>query len=229
MKNLERYINMALGDIYSVSLRSSDGDGQEMRNVHFYRQSQLATGINPPTQDLELAFVQNFLLNPGTITGYPGLVSATCDFVGTDIYNLFNPLELRNTTFLTPIPGERGSDPAPSYVAWGFQTARVRRDIRRGHKRVSVPGETDLVGNLPIAGFSTALNAFSSFLGATILDTGNPSTSGVFVPVIVKRIKMTDPDGAITYRLPVSALEAEFFDAVNWAFTKVTSQVSRRA
>lgn len=107
-----------------------------------------------------------------------------------DVYSDFDFYE---HPFPVPYVGLRGGESASPTMAWGFYTNRIRRDVRRGQKRIGGISETDMAGGGSINPASLAFvtnvaTAMSETLSYT--DEGNALT---FVPCVVGKQEYT-PD-----------------------------------
>lgn len=220
---------MAINDVFAVNSTITTQEGKPFLNVYFYRQVTAGTSSLIPTVNLRQAWRINFV-EVSSGERLLDLISVTASMTSLYTYNLFNPEDFNTQDYgAVTYAGERGGEPLPNSNAWGFRSNRTRRDIRRGFKRISPMAEPDVVGNEPLPGLLPALIAFAGALGSDVSNTAEAG-SPLFEPVVVKRIKEVDPiTGAISYRLPNSPGETQVSVADLWGFTKVTTQVSRKA
>lgn len=108
------------------------------------------------------------------------------------VVDVYSATDFYETPFLQAALGTRNGEPLPPFVAMGYRTGRVRRDIRRGTKRFVGLNETDLNSGAYSGSFTPLLAAVATKLGATLTydDEGNTIS---FAPVIVGKQKYT-PD-----------------------------------
>lgn len=144
-------------------------------------------------------------------------------FVQTIVKNIYDPMDFYDYAFLpNTVGGVAGVGLSP-VMAIGFNSNRVRTDIRRGQKRFGgVDG--DFQGNVgQLSGTATipcALVAQRMSESPSYTDGGNSLT---FEPVIVSKQKTVLPDGTVKYEYyPTESLQAAHLAAgITW-FVKTT-------
>lgn len=199
--------------VYSLTLVAS-ALGQEVRNVFFYRTTNpgvlegtaadLSTGFNGQkvpaiTPRLALAYIANSI----------------------EVFDLFFPTNISTQGIVASgaIVGENMG----TRVAVAMRTNRASRAIRRGQKRFGPIGESQQNGGVLIASEITAFNALGVTLGGVV--TGAVAN---YFPIVVKRVKVTTPDG-VTYRLPQSVGEYSAFDIISYTVNqRISTQNTRR-
>ncbi len=216
---------MPLSDIYSVTLTSSLLS-QECNNIFFYRMSQIGAGN--PAEALCSGFEDLFFASAGTNSLRSVAFSTLIQYTRVRTYNLFSLEELFEIIFDPPYTGSGVGDTMPSFMAYPFRTAQVRRDVRRGQKRFAGVLESQVAGNTLIAGAITNLSPLTDTLSAAINPVDFPGFT--FEPVVVKRIPIINEEGDVTgYRLPTNQLESVYAPATTWELvTVLTSQRSRK-
>jgi len=115
--------------------------------------------------------------------------------------------------------GLRVGESMPPFVAWGFKSIRTSREVKSAQKRIGVPVESDISVNDATPGALTLLGALASALERPF----SPANSGVtgLVPVAITRVDTTVTPHV---KRPIPLFEA----ILDWTYSKVTSQVSRR-
>jgi len=210
-----------LGDILQITLRGEQ-QAQLTNNVFFYR---VASAFASP--DLELLgeeFEQLWFSVDDTMLRCEAFAAAM-DWTGYRIINLFNELDLVDVTFSSPYHGGTSGELMPPMVAIAYQSEQVRRDIRRGQKRFAGLVEAVANGGVIEAAFNADLTAIASGLGQTLV-----TTDADYSPVVVQRVREVDPvTDVVTYRLPTSQGEAEYFVADAWTYKpNLTTQNTRK-
>lgn len=147
-------------------------------------------------------------------------IKAVYDVV--DFYTL--PLAVNNA-------GIGAGEAESSFVSLGFQTNRVRSDIRRGNRRLAGVDRSSidsfgLIETVTLGLMTTLAENFSNIL--TYDDEGNTLS---FTPVIVRKELYEPSPGKKAYQYYETELEQASWLAagVEWTpKTRVTSQVSRK-
>lgn len=129
------------------------------------------------------------------------------------INNLSNPLEFFQGTFTTPVGGSVAGEILPIFMAWGFKYNRASKLTRNGAKRISPLSESQLTSSAPDAGTVTALNAFATVLGNTLVVANGVGDNLTLEPVIVRRAPPLPP-----IRNPINGV----------SFQRVTTQNTRK-
>lgn len=146
--------------------------------------------------------------------------------VSLDTFNLLDPLDI--DTMLVAGSGALGGVVDSNQAAIAFRSNRIRRDIRRGQKRVPGIPDINISDNDVAAPFDPAVNALAVQLGSTITTATIPQTP-VYVPIVIKRIFVGIINNRRRYRLPETELELAYFDAVAWQWNRrISSQNSRK-
>lgn len=144
----------------------------------------------------------------------PELVKVMHQFQAIDrvqVYNRDNGVGYFDFNYVVPVVGLRTTDPVPDFTTYGFQYNRVNAGDRNGFKRIGIPGEGDLTGNIPSAAMLTILNALATKLG-TPLTAGAIQT---WFPVVLSRPNIHH---ATWTDYPI----------LNVVFKRITSQNSRK-
>lgn len=152
--------------------------------------------------------------------------------------NPYDPVDFDAEPFVPQVHGSYTGDGEPPFIALGFRTNQVRRDIRRGYKRFGGLSEGLVNAGGGIDTSLTEIVSLANKMGATLTydDSGNTLT---FVPAIVKKEKYAVPGTspvryAFRYLRPLDntgrdaqiALTAQ---GVNWEpYTTARSQTSRQ-
>lgn len=123
--------------------------------------------------------------------------------------------------------GLQGGDPTNRFVAVEFKQERQRADMRAGFKRFGYLTEATLTAGQPISTYLTQLNTLAGMLSER-LDFTNGLDEFHAVPIIVKRIPYTAPSGNTAYRLPSGMDAFTSYNAQSWAYSRITTQNSRK-
>jgi hypothetical protein len=203
---------MAFGDTYEL-VDVQDLAGQEVLNVYFYRQNNLA--VAPTAQDMIDSFVGQVL---------PSIVATqTNNILHTEIRcrNLFDAAD--NAVDAISVPGSRAvGDYVSTFNAVGFTLDQDNGAVKNGAKRFAGYHESDTAdGVITDAAMIALLTTLSGALTGT-LDFGIIAT---WLPIIVKRLLVYQG----VYRLPANQGEQVYGSIVDAIFNPlVTSQVSRK-
>jgi len=219
--------------LYEVTLRQSYYE-QLCVNVFSYI---TLPGIGVTPNALELLTLMGFIPE-GDPLAFPNdtladaiftIQSSAVNFLTVEARELYSVTDFYEAAYSPPIAGnlDTGDDLSP-FVAFGFYTARVRTDIRRGFKRFV--GVTEGVvdnGGLISAGLVSNLTDLTDRLSEEL--TG---ASAVYSPCVISREKIVDPDtGKVTYQLYETEAEQEEHVAnpLVWSYyDTVRSQTSRQ-
>lgn len=204
-------------DILQVVVRGTSVVALETVNVFHY----LYIGTDEPDPDPLAALASQ--MTTIVLPAVAQILSTIVTLHTIEVINLFNPFEL----FAGPISvvGTAGGEGSAGFTCGSFRTDRVRRDVRRGFKRFGPVSEDVMNGNNFAPGVALAVTNIEEKLGTALDDNAEP---GAFVPIIVKRIKEPNGVGGFTYRLPANQSESDFFYALVWEGTGITTQNSRK-
>lgn len=208
---------MAVNDIYQLTDFQTIG-GQQIENVYFYRQTA-ADGAFPSAKALVDLWNSQVRIAVTNIQ-YTGCVHNRYQAI-----NLFSLAELYDV--LDSDAGAIAGDVQPFFVAWGFGAPRSDREIRKSTRRIGGVMEVHVTNGVATAPAIALLNTMATAFNA-VLNNGVVGGSNNFVPVAVKRIKVTPSIGKPYYRLPTSLAEATYRTITNWAYERVTTQSSRK-
>lgn len=214
---------MPVGDIYEVEMRYNT-PGSVCRAVFHY--SYELTAI-PFGGTLSQLLAEKFAAQKASAILAPCGVNVGVTSILAR--NLFDPTDFyENFATNSGSQGTSSSEYLPPFVAFGFQYSGDRRDVRQGSKRLAGVLETN-----SIAGYASG--ALTSALDAARLAMRSPVTAGdvipanTWFPVIVKRVKETDPTGNVIYRLPENTGETVIAHVLDVFYKMLlTSQVSRK-
>lgn len=117
---------------------------------------------------------------------------------------------------LTTRQGAIGGENSPPFVAWAFKSARKSRAIRAGFKRIAGVSETWQANGVATSAITTPGGVVSVNMGLPLNTAGAGNTTGLY-PIVYSDTLNNQPR---TTKI------AELAD--NWAFSKISSQVSRR-
>jgi hypothetical protein len=170
--------------------------GQEVLNIFNF----LSNGT-PATVSLSFGLVSAFGAIP-SVGVYPtgtmlqdirAIQSAALSYSFVEAKDVYSVTDFYGTAFNPNLAGAQAGLNESPVLAMGFQSNRVRSDIRRGSKRFSGVDADDLASEGVIAaGAVTRMQALATRLGAnlTYIDEGQTIT---YSPVIVSKEKYT-PD-----------------------------------
>lgn len=157
--------------------------------------------------------------------------TASLVFLETEARDVFSETDFYVTPFAAGVAGTYAGDSGSPTVAFGWRTNRIRRDVRRGTRRIGGVSETLITtGGLYTAAASEALqdiaDAFSAVL--TYDDEGNTLT---FTPAVFGRVSYETPSGRTAYKLhPTEATQLEHTAVgVVWSpYSTTRTQTSRQ-
>lgn len=208
---------------YQVTLLGS-AQNQQVNNVFQYITTSLIA-TNEEAFNLNVEFIENVL------PAIRGIVSVQWQALGLytiapQAPDVFAAYAWTSGT----MPGLRAGEALPPYVAWGFETARQRRDIRNGYKRFGPVSEADQSGGNPVAGAMAGLTAMRNAMNANLeLEYGGGGSTASMV--IVKRVRYNpDPEqpDKWSYRIPIAGDPLVYYEANQWVFDRMTTQNTRK-
>lgn len=204
-------------DIYQLIMKGRDYQNREFSNTFYYLYQGPTDDSNQVPLSLINLFNQNILVDIVRVFHNSSVVHTL------ETLNLFNVAEFEELTIATT--GTETGPSGPSFVAVGFRSNRVVRNIRRGYKRFGPVAEDIIAGNSYDPTKAGTIQDIDNALGEILQDTVG---GWDFVPIVVKRVKESDGAGGFTYRLPLVETEAEWANATSWEFYAVTTQNSRK-
>lgn len=213
------------GDVYQVRMLTTLY-GQECNNVFFYQQIEDDAAGLSQAQFLAQQFRTDFC----TSGGYLNAAFFMVDWVlqSVNVINLYDLDDIGSVLDGVTAIGTQTTGGMPPMNAVGFHTPQVTRNIRRGQKRFPAVSEEHQAQGVWDSDQDTYLASLADGLGANIEFQGSPGDSR-WQPVVVKRIKETDEQGKVTYRLPENVGETDLFYAGTWSvIPQVTTQNSRK-
>lgn len=144
-------------------------------------------------------------------------------FVQTIVKNIYDPLDFYDYAFVPNIVGGvAGVGMSPAF-AIGFNTNRVRTDIRRGQKRFGgVDGDFQANGGQLSAAATTPCALVAQRMSEVPAYTAGGNALA-FNPVIVNKLKEVDSEGKVSYvYYPTEAAQsAHLAGGITW-FVKTT-------
>ena len=219
--------------LYEVTLRQSYY-GQQCINVFSYI---TLPGIGVTPSALELLELMGFIPEGDPLAFPDGTIADTIwtfqssevDFLSAEARELYSVTDFYEAAYSPPIVGnlDTGDDMSP-FVSYGFYSARVRTDIRRGFKRFV--GVTEGVidnGGVIGSGITAALTACAEAMSEELV-----GLTAAYSPCVISREKIVDEEtGQVTYQLYATEAEQEEHVANPLVYTfydTVRSQVSRQ-
>lgn len=219
--------------LYEVTLRQSYY-GQLCVNVFSYI---TLPGIGVTPNALELLTLMGFIPE-GDPLAFPddtvanaifSFQSSAVNFLSAEARELYSVTDFYEAAYSPPIIGnlDTGDDMSP-LVSFGFYTARVRTDIRRGFKRFvgvteGIIDNGGLIGSGIVAALTDCAEAMSEELGGV---------TAAYSPCVISRERIVDPETEhVTYRLYETEAEQEEHVANPLVYTfydAVRSQTSRQ-
>jgi len=183
------------GDICRVSLKGQRGSAV-FRNIWFYQLTDPGTA----------GYLSGLLTEFQSVVLTPYAASLTTGFTFTELIvtNIFSGDEVIDVT-PTPAAGTRGiaGDELASFLAALIVLERQNGRVRNGRKFAPLSLESDIVGNVLVAGTITLLTNAANAMAAVLF----PGGTDHFSPAIVGRIPYTTSSGKVAYRLPASQAE----------------------
>lgn len=167
----------------------------------------------------------------GVFTAIRNITSGSVLFKQVIVLNVFDPTDFYTTAMPTGTDGNIDTQAAPSFIASGFRTNLVNREIARGTKRFAgVP--TNALG--PNNALSTdqiaAMNILATKMSAAVSydDEGNTLT---YVPTIVQKEQYDTPSGKKAYKYypSLTVQLSHVAQGFLWeVYTQARSQTSRQ-
>lgn len=203
---------MAFGDVYEL-IDVQELAGQEVLNVYFYRQNNLAVTVT--ADDLIDSYVGQVL---------PELAATQTDnILHTSIRarNLYTPAD--SAVQAISVSGDRAvGDYVSTFNAIGYRLDQDNGSVKDGAKRFAGYHESDTADGVIT---DPAMVALLTTLAAALTGTLDFGILATWLPIIVKRI-LVSPG---VYRLPDNAGETVYGSITDAVFNPlVTSQVSRK-
>jgi len=216
---------MAMGDIFELKHAWEDNDGRKGENVSFYRYKALrGLGVDTDEESLAISWI-DAVLTPMNAT-----IPNTYRSTGVTVRNLFNaavvwvePLSLSGTR------SGAGAELMPQFNALKVTLSHKSGLIKKGRRMFGGFFESDQLNGLlaPLAMANLVIKA-----ALCLLQVADSATLGIksFVPVVVKRIPVTEGQGEIVrYRLPETQQEAVWSEIESAVLSPViTSQNTRK-
>lgn len=164
-------------------------------------------------------------------SGIRSIVNGGIEFNEVIVNNIYDLTDFYTTAFPNDTTGTQAGAGAPPFVAAGFRTNLVRRDVARGTKRFAgVPAEQVLTNGSLATGYVTQLQTLADVMASNLEydDEGNTIT---FQPVIVSKLKYTTPSGKFAYKYySTLALQLDHIaQGIDWeVYDNARSQTSRQ-
>jgi len=179
-----------------------------------------------------MGFVAGFTpVGGGIFQRLQELQSTGVTYDEVQVENIYDPVDFYTLPFLAGENGDNPGENSSPFVAFGFRTSRVRRDIRRGYKRFVGVAESaiGLEGEIA-AGAVPSMVALANAMSATLTydDEGNTLT---YVPVVLGLEQYTPASGKPAYRPYDTEAEQLMHVAQGFAWENydyVRSQTSRQ-
>lgn len=138
-----------------------------------------------------------------------------------------NPDVFGNVVLGTAVQGQRAGDANPDFVTWTFSCVRQRRDIRSGRKAFGLVSESNVLGGVPDAETLARLNTLATAMNAGL--TADVDGEPVNYPfIVVKRVPVVEDGKVVSYRLPQTEAEFQYYLANQWSFVEVSTQNTRK-
>lgn len=221
---------MNVADIYSITLQGAVAS-EQFRSVFFYR-VQAIDGPQTVTTTQLLANMAEAHWSIAMLPAYQPVAGTNVSFETYRIFNLFDVTELYegDANAELPMSGAVVGEKLPPFAAFGFSQPSSIRGVRRGQKRLPGVAETQQADGVFTGGVFAQMQSVAEDLGLPIAVPVAAGLEATLFPVIVKRVKETDPEtGKVTYRLPETVLEATWYPAESWVpYENVTTQNSRK-
>lgn len=163
----------------------------------------------------------------------------TCQAAGAvlqqiTVLNVYDPVDFYQTAFVPPYAGQQSGDGAPPFVAMGFRTNIVNRDIGRGYKRlVGIPDGAETAAGAISSGHQTVMRDFADKMGE-ILEYDDEGNTLTFSPAVCQKQKLVQappltPPIKIKYFDTLAEQMEHTVTGIAWEiYTQVRSQTSRQ-
>lgn len=167
----------------------------------------------------------------GIFTAIRNITSGSVLFSQVIVQNIYDPTDFYTTAMPTGTDGNIDTQAAPSFIASGFRTNLVNRDIARGTKRFAgVPTNALGVNNALSTDQINVMNTLKTKMNGSVTydDEGNTLT---YLGAIVSKEKYTTPSGKSAYRYYSSLTVQLSHIAQGFAwevYTTARSQTSRQ-
>lgn len=168
----------------------------------------------------------------GTIAGaVQDIQHNSLTYVSSVARDLYSVTDFYENPFVVPVSGDQPGSAATPVLAYGFQSNRVRLDVRRGSKRYAgVLEEAMEAGGTIVSGYFTEMGEVADLLSDTLTydDEGNTIT---FVPAVLSFEMYTTPPAPKAYRKYETEAEQLMHTAQGVLYApqpRVRTQVSRQ-
>lgn len=186
---------METGDIVRINLQGVCRS-KPMLNVFWYICQTL---IDPPeTEEVYEDLFDQFMVN--VVTPLSICISSSSRFTGVDMENFTHSSEISERDI--SVLGGRGADQTMDYAAWSFTLNRTNKTTRKGGKRIGGIASEDLSYGFPVAPMLTILGAAATGIGEILPLPDGVTPYGTFRPIIMGRVKYTNPTTGKTYYVP---------------------------
>lgn len=193
-----------MAGLFKLVLHSFDSNNpsNEFINVFGYRSNlTIADELN----QLADSFLAQVLPDVKTV------LFASTVFNRLEVLNVLNGVDYLDRAITPVVIGERGGDPMPQFVSWGFRYARLNAGDRSGAKRFSTISETDVVAGVATSAIQGGLDAVAAALAA---------------PLVVGIIQTWFPE--ILVRTPLGTYPWSSHPISGVQYKRVTTQNSRK-
>lgn len=170
-------------------------------------QDELLMRVNEGTNTAQI--VANDVVDD-VIPAIKTVQNSTLTYTRVTAVNLADDSDFEDRTLTPVIAGDDAGDCMPAFVAWGFRKNRNQINMRHGSIRFAGVTESLVQDGVATAGAVTELNTLANFFTDGFTGTSENQYSFGYIG---------KPLG--------SSMPVEVF-GTTWAFTKVTSQVSRK-
>lgn len=219
--------------LYQVTLRQTFF-GQECLNQWHYNSADVVGAVSGSFGLLSaMGFIESAGVYPadGLFAALRAVQSDELDYVEVECAALYSPTDFYTLPFNPTPSGARTGAANTPVLSYGFSTNRVRRDVRRGQKRLTGTVEADVdAGGVVASAVLTLLNTVATRMSA-VLTYVDEETTFTYTPVVLSYEMYTEPPDKPAYR-PYPTLAEQLThmaSGVSWAAKPIVrTQVSRQ-
>lgn len=219
--------------LYQVTLRQVYFNQEVINQWHYNGDGTVGTVSGSFGLLSALGFVESAGVYPAgrLFAALRAVQSDELDYVEVEAAAMYSPTDFYTLPF-NPVPsGSKTGNAESPIVAYGFNTNRVRRDVRRGQKRLAGTVEDAIDSGGVVTGTMVTLLSTVAARMSEVVTYDDEGTTLSFAPVVLSYEAYITDSGRTAYR-PYATEAAQLTHmatGVTWAVKpQVRSQVSRQ-
>lgn len=213
---------MAIDGLWEVTTHALL-QNQQLNNVFYYvRDSDAVPNAGIPEENLEAYFRTTVVPQMKLAT------SSAIDYRRVSVREIIPGFGFKEHVFAENNNGAIAGEHFPVFVAAELYSPRRVGNIRAGFKRFGGIGEGSATNGVLIPTSLALFQQLATMLNAWVPIIEGVTEVGTLRPVIVKRVKFTNDQGRISYRLPETMAELEYATAAYVPRENLTTQNSRK-